>query len=63
MVGLLPSVGCALARAQAKGARVVILQTWGWLTGKNPYFANYLTMQARHNLYTLNPTLPHLTMH
>ena len=32
---------------QARGARVVLLQTWGWLTGKNQYFANYLTMQAR----------------
>ena len=26
---------------------MVLLQTWGWLTGKNKYFANYLTMQAR----------------
>ncbi|KAK9845899.1 hypothetical protein WJX81_005505 [Elliptochloris bilobata] len=33
------------ALAQARGARVVLLQTFGWLTGKNTYFANYLTMQ------------------
>ena len=26
---------------------MVLLQTWGWLTGKNQYYANYLTMQAR----------------
>lgn len=41
--------------AQARGAKVVLLQTWGWLTGANPSFANYLTMQARPRSWPCDP--------